>query len=440
MPGPVIQLPTLHPGQVEAFRAYQQNRYSVIRCGRRWGKTAFCSAVGADRAAKGGLVGFFAPDYRRLAPSYTAMHTILGPIRTASSETKGIIRTCTGGAAEFWTLEDEDAGRSREYDLVIIDEAAFTKSEQMLDVWREAIRPTLLTRRGRVIVASNTNGIDPNNFLYQICHNDKLGFGPRPLGVAPYGFHAPSEDSPYVPKDEIELLRLSEHPLVFAQEYGAEFVDFSGVAFFSRDKLLDPNGQPYTYPDRCDTVFAVIDTAVKAGSANDGQAVGYYAVSIHSQIPLMLLDWEYFQMEGDYMKDAMPGIFARGAALSRQCGARAGFSGVWIEDMNTGSILLQHGAKPENNWPVHGIDTALTSLGKDGRAISVSSYVYQGQVKFSDFAYNKIVNFKGTEANHMLSQVTGFRVGDKDAAKRADDCLDVFCYGISLSLGSKDGF
>ena len=35
-----------------------------------------------------------------------------------------------------------------------------------------------------------------------------------------------------------EDLRKDNDPLVYAQEYLAEFVDWSGVAFFSREKLL----------------------------------------------------------------------------------------------------------------------------------------------------------------------------------------------------------
>ena len=45
-----------------------------------------------------------------------------------------------------------------------------------------------------------------------------------------------------------EDLRKDNDPLVYAQEYLAEFVDWSGVAFFSREKLLVDN-QPLPLPD-----------------------------------------------------------------------------------------------------------------------------------------------------------------------------------------------
>ena len=71
-------------------------------------------------------------------------------------------------------LEDENAGRSRKYHRVIIDEGAFTKPKQMIDTWERSIMPTLLDYNGRALVMSNTSGIDPDNFLYAICHEKRF--------------------------------------------------------------------------------------------------------------------------------------------------------------------------------------------------------------------------------------------------------------------------
>lgn len=57
-------------------------------------------------------------------------------------------------------------------------------------------------------------------------------------------------------------------PLVYAQEHLAQFVDWAGVSFFARDKLLD-QGQPVPWPSRCECVFAIIDTASKTGTEHD---------------------------------------------------------------------------------------------------------------------------------------------------------------------------
>jgi hypothetical protein len=90
-------------------------------------------------------------------------------------------------------------------------------------------------------------------------------------------------------------------------------------------------------------------------------------------------------------------------------------------------------------WPVHAIDTGLTAKGKDERAISVSSYVYQGQVKISHHAHDKRKLHKNQDMNHFESQVCGFRIGMADG-KQADDLADTFMYGISIGLGNADGY
>jgi hypothetical protein len=88
---------------------------------------------------------------------------------------------------------------------------------------------------------------------------------------------------------------------------------------------------------------------------------------------------------------------------------------------------------------VHAIESKLTSLGKDGRALNISTYVHQGLVKYSDWAFHKTSVYKQKSRNHLLEQIESFRVGDKDN-KRETDLLDTFCYGIALSLGNSEGF
>ena len=73
-----------------------------------------------------------------------------------------------------------------------------------------------------------------------------------------------------------ELIKDND-PLVYQQEYLAEFVDWAGVAFFGREKLLE-NGQPVPSPTSCDCVFAVIDTASKTGTDHDATAVTFFAL------------------------------------------------------------------------------------------------------------------------------------------------------------------
>ena len=476
-----IALAEYHPGQVRAFLAKEPSarqialdpgfaansggRYKAIRCGRRWGKTDFIKSWIGDGSIKGWPTAIFAPDYKRMSEVYNELSVMLQPIipkQGGSNKTDGVIRLVTGGRIDFWTLGDESAGRSRKYKRVAIDESAFTNNN-MMDIWKKSIEPTLLDYRGECITASNTNGIDPENFLWQVCNQPEHQF---------IEVHEPSWNNPFIPGRTFEntmpanrlpgsvgylhlkakldaahkierlayfrALKARTPPLVWAQEYESEFVDWSGAAFFSMDKWLDDNLKPYPVMRNCDTVFAVIDSAVKTGAGNDGTAVTYFARNKYTGIPLMIVDWDIVQIEGALLDTWLTGVFSNLEHLAKKYGAREGVRGVWIEDKSSGMVLLQQARKRKLN--VHPIGGAWMTLGKDERALSVSSYHYQGLCKVSAEAYNKTTQYKGTTRNHLLSQVAGFRMGDKEAYKRADDLLDTYVHGLALTLGDNKQF
>jgi hypothetical protein len=87
----------------------------------------------------------------------------------------------------------------------------------------------------------------------------------------------------------------------------------------------------------------------------------------------------------------------------------------------------------------HAIESALTAMGKDERAISVSGYVHQGKVKYTEHAFSKTVVYKQQSRNHLVDQIERFRIGDKNQT-REDDRLDTFCYRIALALRNNEGF
>lgn len=435
-----VDLPRPHADQWRAFD--KPGRFKAIRCGRRWGKTTFGEMIACEDAIDGKIVGYFVPAYKFQTEVYNDIARALAPVISASNKMESVIRTITGGRIDFWTLEDERAGRSRKYHRVIIDEAAFGPPHTM-DAWEKSIMPTLLDYQGEAIVLSNTRGADPDNFFWRICNEPEKGF---------VEYHAPTASNPLIPERrpgetaaewqgrraaEFEAIQRSTPPLVYQQEYLAEFVDWSGVAFFSLDSLL-VDGQSGETPRTRESVFAVIDTAVKTGSENDGTAVLYCGYDPIVPPPLAILDYDIVQIEGALLESWLPTVFLRLEDLARETKARRGAQGAWIEDKNSGTILLQQAQR--RGWLAGPIESKLTAMGKDERAINASGYVYRGDVKLTRHAFEKVVQYKGTSRNHLISQVIGFRLGDKDAAKRADDLLDTFCYAVALSLGNSEGF
>jgi hypothetical protein len=446
---PTLSIGRLHQGQVKAYRALLGQRFMALRCGRRFGKTDLAKAWTMQGLVQGEACAWFAPQHMQASEVFSELNRVLAPLLLARSRGHGTMKLHTGGRLDFWSLENPIAGRSRGYHRVVIDEAAFAKNTSnvaagsMMEIWERSIKPTLYDFAGKALVCSNSAGKNPDNFFYRICTEPQHGF---------HEYHATTMDNPLLPKRlhyESETawqsrrngyqadLKENNDPLVYAQEYLAEFVDWSGVAFFSREKLL-LNSLPVPWPRHCHSVFAVIDTASKTGTEHDATAVTYFAYDRHTHgAPLLILDWDIVQIEGALLESWLPEVFARLNTLAASCGARRGSVGAFIEDKNSGTVLLQQARR--RGLAAIPIESKLTAMGKDERAISVSGYVHRGQVKYTDYAFNRTVTYKRRSMNHLLDQVEGFRIGDK-TSDREDDLLDTFCYGIALALGDNDGF
>jgi len=446
--GSHISLGRLHSGQVDAYWALKQYRFKALRCGRRFGKTEFAKTWIADGLLRGYECAWFSPQHRTWSEVYAELTDMLRPVIESGSRGTAIMRLITGARLDFWTLENVIAGRGRRYRRVVIDEAAFAKDGDnkidgsMMEIWEKSIKPTLLDYNGEALVCSNSAGKNPDNFFYNICTDPHYGF---------VEYHATTMDNPTLPKrSPIETnadwevrraglladLKRQNDPLVYAQEYLAEFVDWAGAAFFSREKLL-VKGQPVDYPAHCDGVFAVIDTASKTGTDHDATAVTFYAKNNSGPYPLLILDWDIVQIEGALLETWLPKVFIRLEELARHCCARAGSLGALIEDQNSGTILLQQAWR--RGWAAHAIESKLTSMGKDERAISISGYVHRELVKYTKPAFEKTTVHKRRSMNHLVHQIENFKVGDKDN-RREDDLLDTFCYGVAISLGNSEGF
>ena len=446
----VLSLGTMHTGQVNAYRVLRPCRFKALRCGRRFGKTDFAKMWMSQGLVQGEECAWFAPQHRTWSEVYQELAHTLMPILDTSSRGSAVMRFKTGGRLDFWTLENPMAGRGRRYHRIVIDEAAFAKNGDnktdgsMMEMWEKAMKPTLYDYGGQVLVCSNSAGKNADNFFYNICVDPLYGFTEY-LGTTLDNPTLPKR-YPYEPigiwleRREQELADLKNHndPMVYAQEYLAEFVDWAGVGFFSPDKWM-VNSMPVGAPQRCDAVFAVIDTAIKTGYEHDGTAVVFYAIdNTNPNWKLTILDWDIQKIEGALLERWLPSVYQLLEHFSKQCGARRGALGVFIEDKGSGTVLLQQARN--RGWLAHGIDTALTSMGKDERALNVSSYHYRGWCKISEAAFTKVTTYNRRTMNHFTEQVNSFRMADKDASKREDDLTDAYIYGLSISLGNAEGF
>ena len=453
-----VVLPTFHKDQATAFWKMQPSRFKALRAGRRWGKTDYGKTWILDGLARGYPCAWYAPQHKTWSEAYSEMvDHIKVLLEPGSSKGGAVMRSSTGGRLDFWTLENPISGRGRHYRRVVIDEAAFAKDgdntddASLMGIYEKVIKPTLFDYGGDILVCSNSHGKNPNNFFYNICTDPKYGF---------IEYHAPTHRNDRLPKRMpgetpiewlarrqklLDDLKTDNDPLVYAQEYLAEFVDWAGAAFFMPDKWYVGTGEDaklVPQPNTCMAVFATIDTAVKTGYENDGTAVIYWAVDKHRKREngwLVMLDWDIQKIEGGSLNVWLPGVHIMLEHYAKTCLATRGSLGAFIEDKGSGTVLLQQAAKIPGmrSYPM---PEGLTAMGKDERALNASPYHYQGLIKMSDVAKNKVVTYNRHTRNHLYEQVTSFRMADEDANKREDDLLDCYTYGIAIGLGNAEGF
>jgi hypothetical protein len=406
----------LHHRQAEAARMALDRKRLIIRAGRRFGKTATLIALGADQALRGRPVGFFTPLHKIGAPTFDALVFMLAPFVISKNRSVGEIRLSTGGNIDVWSFETSTIiARGRKYALALLDEIAHVKGDAMGLIWRASISPTLVDLDGSVVVSSTPWGTDPSNWFFQICSDKTLGWTE---------IHARSADNPFLPRSALEEEKRTNSPLVWRQEFEAEFVSLDSAALIDVTKLLQPDGEPWPEPPHFEFFFAVVDSAIKTGAGADGCAVLYCAI-YHGQ--LYLLDYDLVQVSAGVLEPWFDGVMARAQELTGRRTIRVG--PIYVEDASSGPILIEKYPQRAEALPHQ-----WASEGKDLRAYAVQSYFNGGRVRLTEASYLKTIMFKGVTMNHLVVQLNSFTLSDKDAHKRSDDLLDAAVYATSIAF------
>lgn len=226
MPKIVIPPIDLHPAQqaVEASPA----RFKVLANGRRWGKTLssleWLLFGEGGSAIEGKPVGFFAPTYQLMLEVWKDAERTLRPVTRKANKTENRIELITGGVVDFWTLQDDGAGRGRKYTRVVIDEAAHAR--YLKDTWEKAILPTLTDYSGSARIISTPAG---RNYFWELYQHGRADNPRRLEGWESFTF--PTLANPHINPEEVEAMRRLLPERVFAQEYLAQFLEDGGGVF-----------------------------------------------------------------------------------------------------------------------------------------------------------------------------------------------------------------
>ncbi len=206
-----VLIPRPHAGQFRVLANAQ--RFNVIRCGRRWGKTALACIIIEKTATLGVAsiggnwqpakdvpprIGYFTPEIKRIDEVWGQLRRVLAPVIVQADNTKYHIDLAGGATIDCFTIsDDEDKGRGFKFTDLIIDEAGISRILRAL--WNRNLRQTLIDYRGRAWFLSTSKAEFPYfNTLFQRGTAGSPGWA---------SFQCPTWDNPHLPREELEEIR-----------------------------------------------------------------------------------------------------------------------------------------------------------------------------------------------------------------------------------------
>ena len=202
-----VILPRLHRAQRQIMAEAQ--RFNVLECGRRFGKSITGQRIVARCALDGQPAAWFAPTYKYLLPIWQETKRRLRDCAERVNEQERSIELITGGVVDFWTLEDDRAGRGRKYRTVVVDEASF--SPNLEQAWEQAIRPTLADLRGSAWFLFTPKG--KGNYAHRLFLRAEQG------ATGWKCWRKGTSENPFIPRDEIDEAERELPRSVFEQEF-----------------------------------------------------------------------------------------------------------------------------------------------------------------------------------------------------------------------------
>ncbi len=240
-----------HEGQLQMHNPpngeydYKENpdgvRFTVACCGRRWGKSKSASLEAQIVLCQPNKrVWIVAPNYEtsdKIFREIWADMVIKQKMPTKrASQNDQYIEFEWGSFVSGKSAEHPNSLIGEGLDLVIIDEAAKINRK----VWEAYIRPTLSDKKGRAIFISTPDGF---GYFFELYLRGKK----EPLW---YSFNSPSWENDYAFPEglgdpDIMEAKSTSDPVVFNQEYGAEFTSLAGRVFDSFDDKQDVGVFPF---------------------------------------------------------------------------------------------------------------------------------------------------------------------------------------------------
>lgn len=207
-----------HEGQARIWSQRGEARFTIMRCGRRFGKTSLLARELLWIVLRGGRAWWIAPRHALCRVGFAYVESLVRRLPPGIRSQIRLWRSAPyrirfgHGEAVFYSTSNPDHLQGEGNDLVIFDEAATDDDgDHIIDQY---ILPTLLDRKGKLIIASTPKG---RNWFAEWCAR------PDFLELV-----ATTYDNPLIDPEDIDAMRERMTEPSFRQEILAEIVEETG--------------------------------------------------------------------------------------------------------------------------------------------------------------------------------------------------------------------
>jgi len=217
----------LHTAQKEV--ALDTHRFKIICAGRRFGKSVLSRMIVLKWATEQqGLYWIVSPTYRQAKMIHwrDIQNEIPKEWILKKNEVDLSITLKNGSIIELKGSENPDALRGIKLRGLVIDEIASIRNWDWL--WSEVLRATLTDYSAPAIFISTPKGFNHFHKLFELGQDNNNDYK---------SWRFTSYDNPFIPIQEIEQAKSELTEDTFAQEYMADFRQYTGTVFksFSRE-------------------------------------------------------------------------------------------------------------------------------------------------------------------------------------------------------------
>jgi hypothetical protein len=222
-------------------------RFVVLILGRRTGKTVLIEYI-ITGCIEGKIIYLFAPEFAAVAQIWDKVKENLSPAFAKIDNTNRIINFHGGGIFRVIGLHSkgqQDKGRGAAIDVAIYEETQSIDSDILAYHWLNVIRPTLADRKGTAWFVGTPPNSKSHYFAKLYCkgvlNNPNANGADVPMSEhidtkaaiskSYISFRKTAHDNPYIDNLELAEIERENPPLVFQQEFMAQFVEYSNRPF-----------------------------------------------------------------------------------------------------------------------------------------------------------------------------------------------------------------